>query len=281
MAASTSDEHDGEARDTITMPRPTAWPLALAAGVALVAAGVATSLFLSLLGAVIAVVAFSGWIGELVTGAGEAEVPRVAPEWRARPVQPSTRKVAPDVAGMPGHRLHFPETVHPYSAGAKGGLAGGVMMALVATSYGLVGGRGIWYPVNLLAAMILPQFSGDSPQTLDQFDGLALLFGTVIHLCLSVGVGLIFGIILPTLPRSPVFWGGVVGPLLWTGAIHSFMGVLNPVMQQNVDWVWFVASQFVYGLTVGIVVVRTEKVAARRVEEHAENTEAHDGGDDA
>jgi hypothetical protein len=210
-------------------------------------------------------------------GNGEIEEPLVARALRARPVQPSSRKVAIDREGAVGHRMHFPEKVHPYSAGAKGGLVGGVLMALVATSYGLVSGRGIWYPMNLLAAMILPQFSGASPQALDQFSGLSLLVGTVIHLLMSVGVGLLFGIILPTLPRSPVFWAGVVGPLLWTGAIHSFMGVLNPVMEQQVDWPWFVASQFVYGLTVGIVVVRSEKIAAKRIEGHAERPDSQHG----
>ena len=97
---------------------------------------------------------------------------------------------------------------------------------------------------------------------------------------MSVGVGLLFGIILPTLPKSPVFWGGVVGPLLWTGAIHSFMGVLNPVMEQHVDWPWFVASQFVYGLTVGIVVVRSEKIASKRIEGQAGNADSQDGDAD-
>lgn len=278
--ASTTEHNESETRETITMPKPTAWPMVLAAGVALVATGVATSLFVSCLGLAIAAVALGGWIKQLTPGNGEIEEPLVALEKRARPIVPSTRKIAVVGPGIPGYRLHFPEKVHPYSAGAKGGLAGGVLMALVALLYGLVSGRGIWYPINLLGAMILPQFSGDSPQALGQFDLSALLVGTVIHLAMSVSVGLIFGIVLPTLPKSPVFWGGVVGPLLWTGAIYSFMGVLNPVMEQNVDWYWFIASQFVYGLTVGIVVVRSEKIAAKRIEGLASDAHHHDGGTD-
>ena len=75
---------------------------------------------------------------------------------------------------------------------------------------------------------------------------------------------MIYGILLPTLPRWPVLWGGVVTPLLWTGAIHSFMAVLNPVMNSRVDWPWFVASQVVYGLVVGLVVVRSKTIPAAR-----------------
>ncbi len=172
--------------------------------------------------------------------------------------------------------MQLPEKMHPYSAGAKGGLAGGALMAVVATLYGLVSGRGIWYPINLLAAMILPQFADNSLERLGQFDLPALLVGTVIHLTVSVIVGLFFGVLLPTLPRSPVFWGGVVSPLLWTGAIYSFMGVLNPVMSQHVDWLWFVASQVVYGLTVGIVVVRTEKITSKRIGSDPVRTDRED-----
>ena len=100
MAASTTEHRDDEARETITMPRPTAWPMLLAAGVALVAAGVATSLFVSLLGLAIAAVAIGGWIVQLLPGNGEIEEPRVAPEQRC-PRGPAVRprKVAKDRAG--------------------------------------------------------------------------------------------------------------------------------------------------------------------------------------
>ena len=84
----------------------------------------------------------------------------------------------------------------------------------------------------------------------------------MIHLIISAGAGLFYGIMLPTLPRWPVLWGGIVAPLLWTGATYGFMGVLNPVMNARVDWPWFIASQFVYGLATGIVVVRSEMVPA-------------------
>ena len=38
------------------------------------------------------------------------------------------------------------------------------------------------------------------------------------------------------------------------------MGVVNPLLQERVDWPWFIASQFVFGVATAIVVDRSEKV---------------------
>lgn len=44
----------------------------------------------------------------------------------------------------------WPAEIIPYRAGMIGGLAGGSAMVLVAIAYGLLSGRGIWFPVNLI-----------------------------------------------------------------------------------------------------------------------------------
>ena len=59
--------------------------------------------------------------------------------------------------------------------------------------------------------------------------------------------------------------GGVLMPLLWTGLCHGFMGIINPLLQEHVNWPWFIASQVVYGLAMSVVVIRTEKVPAAPV----------------
>ena len=46
--------------------------------------------------------------------------------------------------------------IHPYSAGLKGGIVGGMAMAIVALAYGIVAYGSPWYPINLLAAAALP-----------------------------------------------------------------------------------------------------------------------------
>ena len=40
-----------------------------------------------------------------------------------------------------------------YSAGIKGGLVGGVAMAIVALAYGITAYGSVWYPINLLAVL--------------------------------------------------------------------------------------------------------------------------------
>lgn len=244
-------------RETIELPSSTAYPLTLALGVTLLAAGLVTQLVISGVGFMLLLIAAVGWARQVFTPAGESVV---VIEPAARPVPRAKRRVEALRPGLPGHRMRIPEKVHPYSAGAKGGLVGGVVMAGTALLYGLLSGRGVWYPINLLAAMVMPKLVDATAAQMQAFHPNALAVATVIHGVASLGVGLMFGVLLPTLPRGPVLWGGIVAPLLWTGGIHAFMGVLNPALERLVDWKWFLASQVAYGLTVGIVVVRSEKV---------------------
>jgi hypothetical protein len=81
---------------------------------------------------------------------------------------------------------------------------------------------------------------------------------------MSLVLGLMYGVILPAFPDirgGPMLWGGVLMPLLWTGASYGLMGVVNPLLQKEVDWLWFVASQIVFGIVAALVVVRSEKIA--------------------
>jgi len=63
------------------------------------------------------------------------------------------------------------------------------------------------------------------------------------------------------LPRRHMLWGGLIGPLLWTGLLWGLLGVINPVLKARVDWGWFIASQIAFGLAAGYVVSRTHPVA--------------------
>ena len=49
-------------------------------------------------------------------------------------------------------------------------------------------------------------------------------------------------------------------PLLWTAVSYGLMGVVNPLLQERVDWPWFIVSQFVFGVVAAIVVVRSEQI---------------------
>ena len=92
---------------------------------------------------------------------------------------------------MPGYRLRLPQEVHPISAGVKGGIVGGLVMPMPALLWGLLSGHGIWYPVNLLAGMVLPGVGRMTVAELEQFHAVAAAGGLVIHVVMSVVLGLI------------------------------------------------------------------------------------------
>ena len=254
---------DSASSQAIEMPRATVWPIVVALGITMLGAGWATNLVLSAVGAVMFVLGLAGWIGQLLPGRGHLHEPVVGPELRPRPIVGRPGTVDQLRPGMAGYRFQLPESFHPISAGVKGGIVGGLVMPIPALIYGVLSGHGLWFPINLLAGIVVPGISGESAAQLEQFQPLALLIAIVIHATFSVIFGLLFGVVSPTLPPvpgGPVIAGGVLMPLLWTGLCHSFMGIINPPLQRHVDWLWFIVSQAVYGLAMSIVVVRTQKV---------------------
>jgi hypothetical protein len=46
-----------------------------------------------------------------------------------------------------------------------------------------------------------------------------------------------------------------------SGMLYAEMGIVNPLLQQRIDWKWFIASQFAFGLVAGFVVSRHEPVS--------------------
>lgn len=239
----------------VEMPAATAWPMVLGLGVVLMAAGVATSLALSAVGLVIFAAGLAGWIWQLLPGQGHIHEPLVEPAQRPQPIAGTPGTVEQLGAGMPGHRLRLPEKVHPISAGLKGGLVGGLVMPLPALAYGLLSGRGIWYPVNLLAAMVVPNIPEGE---LGNFNPAYFGTAVVIHVVMSVVLGLIYGVLLPTLPAipKPLAWGGLLMPLLWSAVSYGLMGLFNKDLVGAISWPSFIASQLLFGVTAAAVVLR-------------------------
>jgi hypothetical protein len=91
-----------------------------------------------------------------------------------------------------------------------------------------------------------------------------LAIAAAIHLLTSLLVGLLYGAMLPMLPRRPIVLGGLVAPVVWSGLLHSILGVVNPVMNQRIDWVWFVLTQVGFGMVAGLVVSRQHRVRTRQ-----------------
>ena len=253
---------------SVEMPRPTAWPIVLSLGVTMIALGIATSLAFSVVGGALLVVGLIGWISQLLPGRGHEHEPLSSPEERAEPIAVRRGMVQQLKPGVVGYRFQLPEKVHPISAGIKGGIVGGLLMPIPALTWALLSGHSIWFPVNLLAGLVLPSLPDMSIEllhkNLDIFHPWGFVCAILMHAFMSVGFGLIGGVLLPTLPPifgGPLLFGGVVLPLLWSGASHSMMGVVNPLMNQYIDWPWYVASQLVYGIATSIVIVRSEEIA--------------------
>src|SRR5262249_55892700 len=97
--------------------------------------------------------------------------------------------------------------------------------------------------------------------TLATFNAVAFGVAFAIHAVGSVVVGLLYGVLLPMLPRRPVLFASVVAPLLWTGLLWTSLHVLDPVLNQRIDWRWFIVSQVAFGIAAGAVVAREEQIA--------------------
>ncbi|MBU6282754.1 hypothetical protein KGQ64_10975 [bacterium] len=247
--------------ESIRMPAPTAWPMLLAAGICLGFAGLVTNAIVTVTGAGLAVIAARGWIREVLPVQHLEEVELRPAALRARDVLPSTARVDHLEVGRDGHRMRLPIEIHPWTAGLGGGLIGALVMALVAAAIGVATHGSPWYPINLLAATVMPSLSGAGTATLEAFDPTAFGLASVIHLLASLLVGALYGLILPLVPRHHVLVGGLVAPLFWTGLLWAVLGVLNPALNGRIEWPWFVLSQVAFGLAVGWFVSRREKIA--------------------
>ena len=245
---------------SVRMPAPTVAPLVMALGIALAALGVATSYAFLLVGAILFVLSLGTWVSHLLPGRGHHVEPWVEPALRAQPVSGAAGGVQQVRPGMPGYRLRLPERVHPLSAGIKGGIVGGLVMPIPALIYCLVNGRGIWLPINLLAGMVLPGVGESGVEDLETFRPTLFAMGAAIHVSVSLVLGLIYGVLMPMLPkvRKPLAWGAVLMPLFWTALSFVALGFFNPGVRVRIDWPWFVVSQFIFGIVAALVFIRLE-----------------------
>src|SRR5258705_13414878 len=121
-------------------------------------------------------------------------------------------------------RAWLPLETYPVSAGAKGGWAGSVCMAVLACGYGLVKAGSIWYPINLLAAVVYAESLKLGPAQLNSFHGDSFAIAVVLHGIVSTLVGLLYGALLPMFARRPILLGGLIAPALWSGLLYSILG---------------------------------------------------------
>jgi hypothetical protein len=263
MAIISATERSNETCRTprpVEVPAPTAWPFILAFGATLLFAGFVTSMSVSILGAVLALAGCVGWFRAVFPHEQEEAV-AVTPE----DIRLTTdRRVVERIPVLPDQqRAWLPVHTYPISAGVKGGLAGSVAMAVLACAYGVLKVGSIWYPINLLAAVLYRESLGLGPAQLYSFHGDAFAIAFVLHGVVSILVGLLYGAMLPMFPRRPIVLGGLIAPVLWSGLLYTILGLLNPLLASHIDWFWFVASQVAFGIVAGLVVMRQASIPTR------------------
>ena len=240
----------------IQLPSPTAWPVVLALGIALVLSGMVTSGIVSILGGVLAIAAMVGWFRQVLPheAHGAVEVSTEAVHIS------SARTLAARLPTDATSRKIIPVETFRITTGIKGGIAGGIAMAVPAAIFSVIRYHSVWYAMNLLAAGGFVSWAGASDAFLSEFHLRGLLAAFVIHGLTSLLVGLLYGAMLPMFPKYPIVTAGIMVPLLFTGILHSAIAVVSPILNQRIEWFWFIASQVAFGLVCGFVVNLQAKV---------------------
>ena len=253
------EEHKTQTSKTIEVPAPTPWPFVTAFGIALLLAGLVTSLAVSVVGFVVILFGAIGWFRDVLPMPKEELVRLV--ETPTPIFARSIRRVDHLRPGAESHRVFIPVKVHPYSAGLFGGVIGGVGMAIIACLYGLIAQGSLWYPVNLLAAAALPSLAEAGTAELNAFHLSGFILALLIHGLTSLLVGLLYAAILPMMPsRFTAFWGSFLAPVLWTALVASTLRLVNPALNARIAWGWFIASQIAFGLITGFIVAHSKQV---------------------
>jgi hypothetical protein len=260
MQSTMRTEQASRTQREIASPASTAWPLVLASGFTLIFAGLLTSVSVSVLGAVLTIAGCAGWFREVLPTEHEVVVPVVPDQL----VPVTERRVVDRLPVAPDQvRAWLPLQTHPISAGLKGGLAGGIAMAVLACAYGVLKAGSIWYPINLLAASAYAQSLKLGVLQLTVFHADSFAIALLLHALISTSVGLLYGAMLPMFAHRPILLGGLIGPALWSGLLYSILSLLNPMLESHIDWLWFIASQVAFGIVAGLVVVRQPRVPTR------------------
>src|ERR1700730_13396360 len=231
-----------------------------ALGITLVFAGLVTHPVVSIVGVVVLWRAAAGWWFDVLPEQKEEPVLVSIDDRSAAQIPASSLAVDYLPSGVDIHRARIPVEVHPYWTGLYGGLAGAVAMAVVAVLFGLISERSIWYPINLLAAGIVPSLAQAPVEQLRKFSEAGLIAGSFIHGVTSLMVGLLYAVALPMFPRGSSWHSGLITPVLWSGLIAATLGVINPTLNERIDWGWFVGSQIAFGLACSWVVARSVKI---------------------
>lgn len=245
-------DHAAPGSHTVELPRPTAWPLVLALGLSLIFFSMVTSVIFFYVGAAMSVAGIIGWSLQLFPEEAHEAIPVTDEEVEITTARKVVEREQRPVSAAP--RTILPVETFRITTGVRGGIAGGIAMIAPATLFSLLKYHSLWYALNLLAAGGFVSWAGASDAFLSQFHIEGLLAGLAIHGCVSVLVGLLYGAMLPMFPRYPIITAGFMVPFIFTAILRSAIGIVSPILNERIDWFWFVMSQIAFGLVCGYVV---------------------------
>src|SRR5258708_12457690 len=102
-------------------------------------------------------------------------------------------------------------------------------MAVLACAYGVLKADSIWYPINLLAAVVYRESLRLGPTQIYSFHADSFTIAFVLHGLVSIFVGLLYGAMLPILPRPPIVVGALVAPPLCSALLSTLLRLLTPL----------------------------------------------------
>jgi hypothetical protein len=239
-------------RHSIHLPAPTAWPFLMSLGATLMIGSLVLSPVIGGFGFALFVVSAAGWFREVLPHEKHEDIPV---EVEVVQIEPSEASVA-RIEVSESHRAQLPLRTYPISSGIKGGILGGIAMLIPAEIYSIIRYHSIWYVVNLLGGAGVGEWTNPTPEQITHFRLSAFITANVIQGATTLLVGLLYGALLPVWPEHPMILGGIVAPVLWTGLLHSVLGIVNPYLQQHIDWWSFAASQVLFGLVAGYTVTK-------------------------
>ncbi|HEY0797211.1 MAG TPA: hypothetical protein VGD64_15675 [Acidisarcina sp.] len=225
----------------------------MALGLTLLIGSIVMNVAIGALGLMLTILGAVGWFRNVLPAEKlenfevATEEIKIAPESQIR-----VRRIEVDET----HRAQLPLRSFSIWSGVKGGIAGGFAMIIVAEIYGIARYQSIWYIVNLLGGAGVGSWRSPTPDQLTHFRLSAFLTAGIIQIAATLLVGMLYGALLPVWPKRPVLLGGIVAPLLWTGLLHSILGIVNPYLAERIDWFSFAVAQVVFGLVAGFIVSR-------------------------
>ena len=250
----------GTHHGTIHLPAPTMWPFLMALGITLIFFSFVTSVWLMWLGIVLTVISAIGWFRAVLPHEEHVDLE----------VDTTVVEIESDMAGVAKiqvdetHRAQLPLQTFTFASGIKGGIAGGIAMLIPAELYGIIRFHSVWYVVNLLGGAGVGEWTNPTMYQLTHFRLSAFITANIIQGAVTLLVGILYGALLPVWPKRPILLGGIVAPVLWTGVLHSALGIVNPFLQQKIDWWSFLAAQVIFGLVAGYTVTKLGKIEELR-----------------